>query len=448
MSKIRILIAKNKHVVLLIIFLAASLFRFWLADKGWHVDMWSNAAWGEWIYEHGPAKFYENSIWAYSWPTQLPVINSTYAFNKQMYIEILGRSAGLEYQLNKILPGSSVPWLTNWVAWFGYGKVNIEIPFQIGYLVTMKLLPILADMVIASVIYYVGKRKLLWPGIYLVSPFTWYLSAGWGQYDGMGFALALLSFLSIFSTLGFLGPALITLAILVKPTSLILLPFFGYLYLRQKNQSGAVKILGLILPLLIFWVTTQPYTHKNPFEFARYDLTRIVFEKSEPRLTVNSFNLWRVFIGNAGERDNIRWLSLVIFGILNVIGAYIWEKNQGTRAALWKSLFVVSMGSFLFMTGMLERYAFAGIVFGLLTVTNKPHLLKYWLAMSVIFWINLYYHWWWPEWLFPLKSILSWNQDFVTRILSGLQVILFAKLILENFRRLPPRPAGMQKNSA
>src|SRR3972149_713728 len=99
---------KNKNLLLILIFISAFLFRLWVADKGWHVDMWSNAAWGEWVYEHSPAKFYGNSIWTYSWPTQPPLVNTVYAYNKSWYIEILGRTAWVDYQLNKIFPGTKV----------------------------------------------------------------------------------------------------------------------------------------------------------------------------------------------------------------------------------------------------------------------------------------------------------------------------------------------------
>jgi len=83
--------------------------------------------------------------------------------------------------------------------------------------------------------------------------------SGVGQYDGVGFVLALLSFLSIFGSLSILGPGLLTLAILIKPTSLILLPIFFYMYIRKKRP-----ILYWIFPILIFWITTQPFTHKKP----------------------------------------------------------------------------------------------------------------------------------------------------------------------------------------
>ena len=96
------LIAKHRKIFLGLVFAFAVLFRIWLSDKSWHVDMWSNAGWGEWIYEHGPKNFYTNQFWTYSWPTQPPLVNSIYASNKKLFIDILGRSAWVEHQLKKI----------------------------------------------------------------------------------------------------------------------------------------------------------------------------------------------------------------------------------------------------------------------------------------------------------------------------------------------------------
>lgn len=453
---------KSKTVTFAVVLLVALVFRLWISDKGWHVDLWSNAAWGEWVLEHGPARFYDNNIWAYAWPTQLPLVNSVYAFNKRLFIEMLGRMAWVDYQVSKVYKVES---LSRLVWWWGYGRVNLEIPFQIGYLVTMKLFPILADLVIAGVIFVVGQRKLKWPIIYLASPFSWYLSAGWGQYDGVSFGLALLGFLSIFGNLSFLGPALIVLAVLIKPTALIIVPFFGYLYFRKMNKMLGIKILGLILPLLIFWITTQPYTHKNPFEFARYDLSRIVFEKSEPRISVNSFNFWRMIIGDAGYTHERKfWFvpaqiwGLVAFGVLNALGIWWWEKNYRSQKDMWTSLFIIAMGSWMFMTQMLERYAFAGVVFGLMAVIANPRYLKYWLGIAFLFWLNLYYRWWWPAELGFVQSILSWQKELPTQFLSAIQVWLFGlmtvnlielpKLHFGSFRKLRYLPALKPKRPA
>jgi hypothetical protein len=442
---------KIKPAILALIAVVSLVFRLYLTDKAWHVDMLSNAAWGEEVYGHGPKKFYDNNIWTYSWPTQLPLINSVYGANKNWHIEILGRLAFTEHQLNKLFPGEKVWWLSDFVHWFGYGKINDEIPFQIGYMVTMKLLPILADLGLAWLIWQITKKPI-YGIIYLFSPFSWYVSSLWGQYDQLGVLLSFLAIWLVNKKTGWTAPALLMLAVLIKPTAIILIPYFGYLFFRTRRRKLPELAVACILPLVIFWFTTAPYTHKNPFEFARYDLTRIVFEKAEPRVSVNSFNFWRIFIGNKAVNSTSRLAGLTwqIWGYLIFAGLNLWairntERHKGEQTAVWAGVFLVSTGGWLFVTGMLERYLFAGIVSGLILAGLKPQLLKYWIVMSVIFWINLYYHWWVPNCFSLLKQLLQIQEDLFTRVLSGLNLLLFW-LMVDRMHLLPRRkPESSQK---
>jgi Gpi18-like mannosyltransferase len=443
----------KKYLLFIALILISLVMRLYLTDKGWHVDMLSNAGWGEWIYTFGTAKFYENNVWTYSWPTQPPLINTVYAFNKKMFINTLGRLAWIDFEIKKYSHLQNVPWLSDFVQWYGYGKINTEIPFQIGYMVTMKFFPIMADLLIGIVIFYVTGKKLAWPLLYLMSPFSWYLSSLWGQYDQVGFLLILGAFLLIKKNAEFLAPTLAAAAVLIKPTSLILLPFFAYWYLRKGNKNIGLKIAGVLLPLAFFWMTTRPYTYKNPFIFAKYDLVRIIFEKSEPRVSVNAFNFWRILIGDSPRNQSMTFLfvptyiwSFAVFSALNLLAIYKAETEKHNKNCLWECLFIVAAGSWLFMTGMLERYLFAGMTFGLLAVVTNPGLLKYWMVMSIIFWMNLFYHWWFPAALTPLQNLLLWNDGAVTRLLALLNTGLFL-IIAVNFVRLPRLiPANFQKS--
>ena len=99
---------------------------------------------------------------------------------------------------------------------------------------------------------------------------------------------------------------------------------------------------------------------------------------------------------------------------------------------MWEGLFVISAGSFMFMTGMLDRYLYAGMLFGLILVATQFRLLKWWLVWSVIFWLNLYNQWWIPASFEPLKQFMLVYDSIVTRILSGFSVIILVKLL--NFK--------------
>jgi hypothetical protein len=417
--------------------------------------MWSNASWGEWIFSHGTKNFYTNNVWAYSWPTQPPLINSIYAQNKKLYVELLGRFAWTEYQLKKLTGGRNIPWLSGFVTWFAYSKINPEIPFQLGFLVVMKLWPILADMVIAGLIYELAGKKLVGVIAYMASPFSWSLSALWGQYDGVEFVFAFLAYITVFTGFSFLGPGLMAIAFLIKPTALILVPYYLYLYLKKAGGPMKFKLLNcLIAPLLILYVTTAPYTDKNPLIFTRYDLVRMVFEKAEPRLSVNAFNFWRIFTGNNPVNADVHilgigagWWSIVIFAALNLAALYLSENRGEGNFRFWDGIFLIGAGSWLFMTGMLDRYLFAGMVGGLIAAVHRPGLYKYWVVWSIIFWINLYYHWWVPAGLPWLEQLLLWNNDVLTRFLSLANVFLFG-IMSANIIGLPARwkPGSFQKS--
>ncbi len=444
-------------LVVALIFLTALVFRLYLSDKAWHVDMLPNAAWGERIYEHGTKSFYSNNIWTYAWPTQPPLINSIYGFNKKMYIELLGRFAWTEYQLNKVIPGDKVFWLSNFVEWFGYGRVNLENPFQIGFLVTMKLIPIFADLCIGWLIYIITK-KTIYPLIYLASPFSWYVSSLWGQYDQTSTLFALAAFWLMNKRTQILSPAMLMISILVKPTTLVVIPFYVYWAVKAFRKEWLQFGVGIILSVAIFWVTTAPYTHKNPFEFARYDLTRIVFEKAEPRVNVNSFNFWRIFIGDKPVNSTskivfVSWqtIGILLVAIINAVAIWYCRKEKESERSMWMGVFVVTAGAWMFMTGMMDRYLFMGITSGLIAASFYPHLWKYWIGMSVVFWTNLFYHWWVPESFGFLKGLLLWNESFVSRVLSLIMVAVFLKSISYplltklkpgSFQKLPDRPIG------
>ncbi len=445
----------KKSLLLICVVLVGILFRLGITDKAWHVDMWSNASWGEWIHNYGAQNFYYNSIWTYSWPTQPPLINSIYAWNKDLHIEILGRLAWLNHQTNKVFP---ITILNNFVEWYGYGRVNIEIPFQIGYLITMKFLPILADALIALLLYQFSK-KIVYAVAYLVSPFSWYVSALWGQYDGVGFACILTGLYLLYKQkFTLLVPALVVSGILIKPTALILAPFLGYYYLLRSNLSPARIISGSLIGFAVFWVTTQPYTHKNPVEFAIYDLKRIVFEKSEPRITTNAFNFWRIITGDKPENQSKEYLGItagvwgqVVFVLITGLGIVWVDIKKEERWRLIEGAFIVSMASFVFGTGMLDRYAFAGVTLGLLVTVRHPRTWPLWILSAAVFWTNLYNQWWIPESWSWLQSFLLANNGMATRFLSlintGVLVMQLLSLIklprwlLGNFRKFPFRRA-------
>jgi len=427
-----------------LIFIAALVLRLVLAPTGFHIDILSNAAWGNWIYLHGPLGFYENNVWIYSWPTQPPFVSLLYGFDNWLYIFLLqaARNIGniiVEYHL---APGHLRFWFS-FTKWFDTAKVSDEAVFSIGYLVSIKIFPILADLGIAGLIYSSAKfskkikHPILWASIYLFSPFSWYLSSLWGQYDQLSFLPMFLAFI-LGSRKKFpeITPFLFALSVAIKPTSLILAPFFIYIYFKGSPKKISVAI-SIALISIFFWASTQTFTHQNVFNFAKNTLVTKIFFKSASRLSANAFNFWRILQTSGSETAEAKFLFIpaYVWSAIAFIGLNIaaFKKVRKINAEnIFVSAFIISAGSWMFMTNMLDRYFFAGIVTSLVVCIFKPKNFKYWLPMSLIFALNLYNQWFFPPFLDQLRLFLTWNGTLFTKLLALFNVIL----LLLQFRGL------------
>ncbi|MBI2596201.1 hypothetical protein HYW46_05720 [Candidatus Daviesbacteria bacterium] len=77
---------------------------------------------------------------------------------------------------------------------------------------------------------------------------------------------------------------------------------------------------------------------------------------------------------------------------------------------------------------MLERYLFAGVTSGLFVTIYYPHLFKFWVVLSLIFWVNMYRDFKFPPNIGFFNEILIWNGSIALRILSLINIIFFVKI--------------------
>lgn len=429
-----------RYKYFLLIILLALVFRFTISPLVLHVDLLSNAEWGQWIYENGTKGFFENSIWTYSWPTQPPLANLLFGFERHLYqwfLELF-RNIGHTIVAYHLAPGH-MRWWFSFTIWFDQAKFDPVIVFPKGYIATMKLLPILADIGIATILYWLAEkvrkgRGEVFSTLYLFSPFSWYLSAYWGQTDQLAFIFVILSFILEFQRkFTPFTPLLFATGVLIKPTSLVLAPLFAWTYIRNGHKRSDL-LLALALVLIIFWISTAVFSGVNNLTntpiYWKDLLVSKIFLKSEFRVSTNAFNFWRILIGNKALSDQTpillipaRIWGLAAYGLFNFVAFKLVKKIDLKSGFV--ALFVVSAGSFLFMTNMLDRYFFAGIVSGLFVCVYYPRLLKYWVILSLIYWLNLFNQWWHPEWLELLEVILRWQGGLVTRMLAFVNVLIF-----------------------
>jgi len=429
--KITLFFKKNIFIFILALALVLRLF---LTPMAFHDDILTNTTWGEWVYKNGPLGFFEHQVWLYSWPTQPPLITLLYGFNHYIYdrLQWAFSNIGLFIATYRLIPTKMI-WFFDFNSWFGHILYK-DTPLQIGAMISMKLLAIFADIGIASIIFFLGKgtnrlRAILLSAAYLFSPFSWYLSALWGQYDQLGCFFLLLAFVSVVKKWFFWVPILMLLSIELKPTTLIFIPLL-LAFIWYQRPSVLSFLSGLIVSLIIFVYTILIFTDSNIITFIREILIPKIFFKAEFRVSTNSFNFWHILIGDQALNQNtlFLWIPAKIWGwtaflvlyvsVLKVIKSVTFEN-------VFKSLTILGIGSWLFLTNMLDRYVFAGIVSLLILCIYNKELFRYWFVLSIIFWLNLFNHWWFPSSFSTLQQIMTWQGSLFTRFLALANLILF-----------------------
>jgi Gpi18-like mannosyltransferase len=310
-------------------------------------------------------------------------------------------------------------------------------PFPFGYLLTLKLFPILGDILIGILLYYFAARikgvshPIIYPIIYLLSPFSWYISSLWGQTDQLSF---LLTFISFFLLPRSFVPAVILfyLGVSLKPTSLFLAPMFLYLTLRFRPKKISL-LVGLLACLALTVFIFGQFTHKNFLDFFIHNLYPRLADRPN-RLTTNAYNFWHIFTLDRSVDSQLPFilitgniLGYIFYIILNLFSFRYLKKIS--PSTLITSFFIISFGSWLFLTNMLDRYAFAGVASGLFLTLYHPKTLKYWLPLSIIFWLNLFRGWWFPTLLSPIKYLLTFSHFLIGLPLSIANVFAYFRLI-------------------
>lgn len=429
----------KKSILFFIICLSAGL-RFLLAPTTFHPDLLCQAGWGEYISQTGSKGFYSYNIWTFSWPNHPPLTSLYYGFCYKLYLQISLRLYQSLLLFNKI--GLNWRYYNKFVNSFS-SIVSPEMPYPLGFLISLKIFPIIFDLLIGLLIYYFAKinnkNSLKFLLIYLASPFSWYVSSLWGQTDQILCFLTVISFLLLTNS-PVISILLFFIGVSIKPTSIFLLPLLFYILFKNKISIKKI-ILGGVICLLLNYVIFKGFSDLNFVSFTLNTLLPRLLDRP-PRLTTNSYNFWHIFALGRLWSDQKTFLfvpaniwSGAFFIVVNYL-AFKMVKVKNTKSII-AALFTVSFGSWLFLTNMLERYAFVGIVTSLILSIYHPKMFKYWLILSLIYWLNLFRGWWFPEFLAPLRFILTTNNYIAGLFLSLGNVLIYLKIVLsllgENF---------------
>jgi len=433
--------------IFFLIIILAFIFRLSLTNLAMHDDIVVQAGWGKWIYQNQKMfGFYENNIWIYGWPNQPPLISFLYGFSFTIHewLNTFLVGIGNFIALNH-LGASHLSWFYKFVIWFFAEKFS-DTPFAIGQLISLKLIPIIGDLLLAGLVYLTTKRlsdtkkAQVITIIYLFSPFSWYESAIWGQHDQIGFIFLFLAFLTLMSQKWRIwAPMLFIVSIGLKVTGLIFTPLFLWLMVRSKREFVSA-CLGAMLSIFIYFILVRLISPNNFVQF-NLNLQKQMFAKGDWATWVNTFNFWRLITIFQTDSRTIFWgLSYQIWGYVVYGCFYIYALFISRNRDLWsviRALFIVAFSGWLFMTTMHERYLVAAVMFGLILSVKYSRLFKYWSILSLIFWVNLYAAWWKPEIFWWLKNILLWQKnDLIPKLLSLVLIGLFIRMTkLIRFRK-------------
>lgn len=432
--------AKNNKtiLILLIITFFAIIIRGYLSTLINTGDVLVQLEWAKTIYKQKLSNSYFYPIWTYSPPTQPPLMMLSFWFSQHIYEN--------RYLLSEIHNIIRIP-PAAFILWFD----------KFGEFFLIRLWEILSDLVASLIIFKLVSNhfKKKWLAILaftvvIFNPITLFETGIWGQNDLFSAVFIYLSFyiINTSSSSFIISPLFFILAILSKPVGLILFPFYIFYYLFRliKNKSNYITkiinpIISIVICCLLTYLIFLPFVG-NKKSFIS-ETTKIVFNRISPqskgvsRGSISAFNFYSLFykIDYTLGSENILGLSLdnwgyFLFILINIISISIfiqrWSTSKKDQLCILSFiLFFISQGTFLFMTGMLERYFFPGFIAAiLLTFLSFSKVGWNMIIQQILWFINLFYAFFLRE-LDGIRPFF-WNNNYLMiRIISLFTLINF-----------------------
>lgn len=281
------------------------------------------------------------------------------------------------------------------------------------------------------------KFQLILLTLFLFNPIIFYNSAFWGQIDIIPIFLVLWSFyMLIYSKKYFISGILFMLSLLVKPTSLVFLPFYFIFFIYKYGWSNFIKTL--LVSNILFLFSFAPFL-KNPVDLSssyKIYFEKIISAQSLSFVSNNAFNFWAIITQFGQIKDtslflfniSYRFWGYLIMGFFFLFIYYYFLKSKNKINSLYYSLFLCSFVSFLFLTKMHERYIILILPF-LLIMSIKNHKFIFWFVLiSVIGLLNMYRSWPVPK---SEYLLLILNNYYVYVVLSLSNLIIFSHLFIK-----------------
>jgi len=432
----------QKKLIVFLVLLAGFVLRIVLVNKVIVGDLLAYLEWGQRYRDWGGQGYYFGQhAWTYSPPNYPPISSWIFAGLSWLYQHRFWTA-----QLHNLIRFPPAVFI---VYFYKYGEVLL-----------FKLLPILADLGLGIIIYKLVKkftksyaRAIGAMAFFVLNPVTIFISGAWGQTDSFVAIIGMLSFLLLLSGRVSFSMLLFFLGMYFKPTWGLLIPFYLYvLYLKKPALKSF--ILGSLLIVAVLIIVSWPFAEGNLFVFTK----KVWFDRyflpirSAGRASPSAFNLMTFFLKIDRDSYNAKILGILtanLFGLIAyaAVNVFAFKFVKRTKNLLWGvvvGIFTIGLGSFLFMSNMLERYFFPALAPMVIIMFTDIKTLVYGAMMNLILFANII-------WSFyrrgsdEIDHPFTNNNFLLIRVLSLAQVLGYA-LILRLLRlgegRLPNRESN------
>jgi Gpi18-like mannosyltransferase len=293
-------------------------------------------------------------------------------------------------------------WLYRLIKAFTW-QVNCTVkafPSQLVYLIgsqnmqaaIMKMPAILGDIGASYLIYFLAGKSLLIMSLYLFNPAVIYISSVWGQIESVPIFFVLLTIYFIKKNNQqsyYLSHLTFITAVLFKQTALWLLPIFLITWYGVRPVKILIK--GLLIQLLVFWISYLPITGLG-FECFRLFVSTL---SGSSKFTADgAWNFWRLIFPDqfpdyisVGPLTVRSWSLLILICLYLAICISFWYKNNVNNLANY--LLLIALVAFFFQTRVHERHLAYAIPLILISKFKLNNLLAIYITLSLFHYLNL-----------------------------------------------------------
>lgn len=417
---------KNWQTILVgLVILLGFVFRVLLVNRVIVGDILAYLEWGEGIWSWGTKTYYFGKhLWVYSPPNYPPI--AAFLFGG---LDWLWQHKYVTAQIHNLIKFPPAVFI---VYFYKYGQVLLY-----------KLVPIFCDLGLGIIAFKVTKSltKNYWRAFgaltfFVLNPLTIFISGAWGQTDSVVAIFGFLSFVLLAYGRPNLSMFIFFVGMYIKPSWGIFIPFYLYaLYLKKPRIRSILP--GIIAVLITLFIVSAPFAEHGVIQFTKsmWIDKYIIPVKSVGKASVSAFNFHTIFLKVDRSFFNAKYLGviaadklgLIFFLILNVIAFKFLKSEKNFLWGVTVGMFILGIGSFLFMSNMLERYFFPGLTPLIIIMFTDFKTLIYGIIMNLILMANII-------WAFyrrgsdEIDHPFTGNNFLLIRVLSIIIVYSFTKI--------------------